>query len=56
MLCISRFMTITDDFWTQRAEFVLGFPSSYIYEKNIMNSIDEEKYTYPSTLENVFPL
>lgn len=56
MLCISRFMTISDDFWTQRAEFILGFPSSYIYQKNIMNSIDEEKYTYPSTLENVFPL
>lgn len=28
----------------------------FIYQKNLLASIDEEKYTYPSTLENIFPL
>ena len=39
-----------------RAEYVLGFASCYVYEKNVMASLEEEKYIYPSSLENVFPL
>lgn len=50
MLCISRFLTIRDDFWRMRAEYVLGYGCCYVYEKNMMVSLDEEKYIYPSTL------
>lgn len=56
MLCISRFLRIRDFFWPVRAEYILGYASCYVYEKNIMASLEEEKYIYPSSLENVFPL
>ena len=35
---------------------MLGSASCYVYEKNVMGSLEEEKYIYPSSLENVFPL
>jgi hypothetical protein len=41
MLCITKFLTIKDDFWTLRAEYLLGYASCYIYEKNIMSSLEE---------------
>lgn len=56
MLCITRLLNIRDDFWTNRAEFVLGYAAAYVFDKNAMSYMEEEKYVYPSTLENVFPL
>ena len=56
LLCMSRFLRITDQFWIKRFEAVLGTPSPFVYQKNIITSLDEEKYIYPSTLENIFPL
>lgn len=56
MLCLGRFLRIRDFFWPVRAEYVLGSASCYVYEKNVMGSLEEEKYIYPSSLENVFPL
>lgn len=56
LLCIGRFLRITDELWIKRAEAVLGTPTPFIYDKNILSSLDEEKYVFPSTLENIFPL
>ena len=49
-MCVGRFMRITDQFWIKRAEALLGTPSPFIYQQNILSSLDEEKYVYPSTL------
>lgn len=35
---------------------MLGVPTPFIYQQNILSSIDEEKYVFPSILENIFPL
>ena len=56
MLCVSSFLKINDQIWTRRAEAVLGVPTPFIYQKNILTSLDEEKYVYPSVLENMFPI
>lgn len=56
LLCVNRFLRIVDSLWIKRAEAVLGTPTPFIYQKNILSSLDEEKYVYPSTLEDVFPL
>jgi hypothetical protein len=50
MLCITKVLTIKDDFWQLRAEAILGNSTPFIYQANLMSTIDEEKYTYPSTL------
>lgn len=56
LFCVNRFLSITDPFWIKRAEYVLGTPTPFIYQKNILSSLDEEKYVFPSTLEDIFPL
>lgn len=50
LLCINRFLRMSDELWIKRAEAVLGTPTPFIYQKNILSSLDEEKYVYPSTL------
>lgn len=39
--CVNRFLRIADQFWIKRAEAVLGTPSPFIYQKNILSSLDE---------------
>lgn len=56
LLCISKFLRIADMFWIKRAEALLGTPAPFIYQQNILSSLDEEKYVFPSTLEDIFPL
>jgi hypothetical protein len=56
LLCVNRFLRITDQFWIKRAEAILGVPAPFVYQQNILSSIDEEKYVFPSILENIFPL
>jgi hypothetical protein len=54
--CISKYLIITDDFWLSRAEFILGCSSPYIYMDNLLASLDEERFVYVSTLEDLFPV
>lgn len=56
MLCISRVLNIKDPYWRLRAEAILGYGTCYVFDKNLMVTIEEEKYVYPSTLDNIFPL
>ena len=54
--CVSKYMIISDEYWVNRAEFVLGFNSPYIYMDNYLTSLDEERFIYSSTLEDLFPV
>ena len=54
--CITKFLIITDDYWLNRAEFVLGYSSPYIFNDNLLNSLDEERFVYYSTLQDLFPI
>jgi len=48
--CISKFLVITDEFWHKRAEFIVGYSSPYIFNDNLLSSLDEERFVYASTL------
>ena len=39
--CISKFLVITDEFWHKRAEFIVGYSSPYIFNDNLLSSLDE---------------
>lgn len=54
--CISKFLIISDEFWVNRAEFILGYSSPYIFNDNLLSSLDEERFVYGSTLEDLFPV
>ncbi len=54
--CVSKYLMISDEFWSNRAEFVLGYSSPYIFVDNLMSSLDEERFVYISTLEDLFPV
>jgi len=54
--CISKYLVISDEYWVNRAEFVLGYSSPYIYSDNLLSSLDEERFVYSSTLEDLFPV
>jgi hypothetical protein len=56
MLCITKVLNIKDAFWRLRAEAILGYGTCYVFDKNVMAAIEEEKYVYPCTLDNIFPL
>ncbi len=38
--CISKYLVITDEYWQNRAEFILGYSSPYIFNDNLMTSLD----------------
>jgi hypothetical protein len=48
--CISKYLMINDEFWTNRAEFVLGYSLPYVYNDNTLASLDEDRFVYSSTL------
>lgn len=48
--CISKYLVITDEFWKNRAEFILGYSSPYIFNNNLLAALDEERFVYSSTL------
>jgi hypothetical protein len=48
--CLNKFLVITDEYWVNRAEFVLGYTSPYIYNENLIDSVEEERFVYYSTL------
>ena len=54
--CISKYLNITDEFWSNRSQFVLGCSAPYIYMDNLMASMDEERFVYVSALEDLFPV
>jgi hypothetical protein len=41
MLSITRVLTIKDSFWQLRAEAILGTSMPFIYQTNLMSSIEE---------------
>lgn len=51
-----KVLTIRDEFWTLRAESLLGHSMPFVYQANLMESCEEDRYIYPSGLDNSFPL
>jgi hypothetical protein len=39
MVCISKVLRIADEYWTLRAEAILGYGTCYVFDKNVMVAI-----------------
>lgn len=49
-------LKIRDDYWTHRAEMLLGLAYPFVVGENIMSTFDEERYVFSSTIYDVFPV
>ena len=49
-------LIINDGFWRERAEALLGIGSPYVLGDNGLTTLDEERYTFNSTLYDIFPV
>lgn len=54
---IERFLLIKDSLWKKKAEFVLGVGQPYQIDKdNKFPSLDMDRFSYTSILEDIFPI
>ena len=55
IVCL-EILKIRDSFWTHRAEMLVGIGVPFVANNNVMETFDEEKYTYTSTIYDIFPI
>lgn len=49
-------LKIRDDFWINRAEMLVGVCLPYVMNNNLMSALNEDKYVFTSTLDDIFPV
>lgn len=54
-VCLS-ILNIRDDYWRDRAEMLLGVGLPYVYNNNLMTNFDDERFTFCSTIIDIFPV
>lgn len=54
VMIISQVLAIKDAYYMNRMEYMLGFTCPFIYDCNVMGSIDEEKFIFASSNENPY--
>lgn len=53
---IAEIFKITDSFWRNRAEMILGVSTPYVLDNNAMTTLDEERYIFSSIIYDIFPV
>jgi hypothetical protein len=53
---MSKYLNINDRFSILRYEALLGSATPYISKINLMSSLDDEKNSFISSLEDIFPI
>lgn len=57
IVCIEKVLMNFDSLWKKKAEFLLGIGQPYQVNKdNTFSSLDIDRFTYNSTLEDIFPI
>ena len=55
--CIEKVLLVKDSLWSRRAEYILGLGQPYQLSKdNTFPSLDMDRFSYNSILEDVFPI
>lgn len=54
-ICFS-ILNIRDEYWRDRAEMLLGVGLPYVLNNNLMATFDDERFTFTSTIIDIFPV